>query len=141
MDRRDLLLPLLLTCTAMVLGCEGVPTLPGVQSTRRSEAEEETYRSKYVTQQDGEALRWLLQHRINTGMTVDQVSEVFGLPGEELYGDAEYKRGGGNYQTSDVGYKWGPDRNGKSLVLYFREGRLVNFNPDEFASHEPNGWD
>lgn len=121
-------------CVALICccGCEGLPSL-ATPAAPKLESAESAQRVRYATQQEGDALNWLLEHRVNTGMTVSEVEEVIGVAGERIYDDAAFKVSGGQYQSSDVCYKWGPDRTGKSVVLFFRDGRLVNFDPSEFG--------
>lgn len=89
-------------------------------------------RQKFLTERDPEAFRWLLAHRIHNEMTHDEVANELGESGERRNDDREYKTNGGFYQTTDVGYQWGPDREGHSVVLFFRDGKLVHFNPNDF---------
>lgn len=88
-------------------------------------------RQKFQTERDPAAFRWLLVHRVHNEMTVEEVANVLGEAGERRFDDAEFKTNGGFYQTTDIGYQWGPDRSGHSVVLFFREGKLINFDPME----------
>jgi hypothetical protein len=96
-----------------------------------TDAETGSHRSRFQIDRDPESLNWLLAREVHNGMSV-AVNEVLGESGEEVEHAGEMKRGGGQYQQTDVGYKWGPDTNGRSVVLFFREGKLVNFDPEEF---------
>ena len=93
--------------------------------------QESEQRQKFVSERDPAAFKWLLTHRISNEMTVAEVSSVMGEAGERRLDDREYKTNGGNYHTTDVGYQWGPDRTGHTVVLFFRDGKLIHFDPHE----------
>jgi hypothetical protein len=131
-------LPFFILLTAIVVsGCTPLmrsrlsERLPTKTTTKTSPLEPE-YRERFLTERDPEALRWLLSNRIHNEMTVTEVANVLGEKGERRFDDREYKTNGGFYQTTDVGYQWGPDKNGHSVVLFFRDGKLVHFDPAEF---------
>lgn len=125
----------LLILTCLLPGCalwaEWKPILLPTPE-RHSPAEVEMQQRKFQIDGDPAAFSWLLGHLVDNGMTVAMVNEVIGSEGMREFDDAAMKRNGGNYQQTDVGYKWGPDRNGRSVVLFFREGKLVNFDQSEF---------
>lgn len=126
---------LLCIAGALICGCAAIdwqdPLNLGVSPVHESEAIAGDYRMQYLTQRDPKALNWLLAHRVVNGMTVAAVGEALGERGEDVVDDAALKTGGYYLQTDD-GYSWGPDTNGRSVVLFFRDGKLVNFDPDEF---------
>lgn len=93
---------------------------------------EEDHRQSFQTEGDSEAMRWLLANRVESGLSVAEVNRVFGQEGEREFGDNWLKTNGGHLRADDVVYKWGPDRDGHSVYLGFRDGRLVNFDPSEF---------
>jgi len=93
-------------------------------------------RQRFLVERDSKALAWLLQNRVHNEQTVHEVGQILGEPGERLSNDGEYKRHSGFYYETDVGYQWGPDQNGRSIVLFFRDGKLVHFDPKEFRSPE-----
>lgn len=99
---------------------------------RHSPAEVEQQQRQFHIDSDPAAFNWLLAHQVENGMTVAMVNEALGSEGLREFDDADMKRNGGHYQQTDIGYKWGPDRNGRAVVLFFRDGKLVNFDPDEF---------
>jgi len=70
-------------------------------------------------------------------MSRTEVAQVLGEAGQPVARDARFKRNGGHYQERDRLWKWGPDHQGQSVLLAFRDGTLVNFDPDEFASTDP----
>ena len=131
------LLVLSLLSFALLLGCESFEQtslarmLPFGNKTNLSPQETEQ-RQKFMNERDPDAFHWLLSHRIHNEMTAQQVAHVFGEAGERREDDREYKTNGGFYQTTDVGYQWGPDRKGHTVVLFFRDGKLINFDPAEF---------
>ena len=94
--------------------------------------EDELYRKQYQIDRDPAAMQWLLANRIEPGMSVANVNQVFGETGEREYNDRQIKTGSGFYRTSDTVYRWGPDNQGRSVYLVFREERLFNFDPNEF---------
>jgi len=125
-------------CCGMAIGCQalheaGVPgILPVVNEDDR--LEEQSYREKFLREKDPEALRWLLENRIHSGMTVGDVDQIIGENGEREYKDRWIKSDGeGNYRASDRVYRWGPDNLGRSIYLVFRDGQLVNFDPHAYA--------
>jgi|GEM_PF-1674342 len=130
------LLPLGLLLGACVsCGCASWAELESIlipTPERFSPAEVERHQRQFQIENDPAALNWLLCHQIENGMSIATVNEVIGSEGLREFDDAEMKRNGGHYQQTDVGYKWGPDRKGRSVVLFFRDGKLINFDPDEF---------
>ncbi|MBC8114644.1 MAG: hypothetical protein H7062_09725 [Candidatus Saccharimonas sp.] len=130
------LLAMSLFLSASLLGCETIEStslgrmLPFGKKTNLSPQETEQ-RQKFMNERDPDAFRWLLTHRIHNEMTVEQVAHVLGESGERRFDDREYKTNGGFYHMTDVGYQWGPDRKGHTVVLYFRDGKLINFDPAE----------
>ncbi len=138
--RRPLATPVLLALNLIAVvglaGCESIEQsslarmLPFGRKTNHSPQEIEQ-RQKYQSERDPDAFRWLLTHRIHNEMTAEQVAHVFGEAGERRFDDREYKTNGGFYQTTDVGYQWGPDRQGHTVVFFFRDGKLINFDPAE----------
>ena len=93
--------------------------------------QEAEQRQKFLTKRDPDAFLWLLAHRVHNEMTVQQVAHVLGEAGERRDDDRAYKTNGGFYQTTDVAYQWGPDSKGHTVVLFFRDGKLVHFDPAE----------
>lgn len=89
-------------------------------------------RSEFQIDRSSQALSWLLAHQVENGMTVAAVNEVLGESGELFRNDQSLKNNAGQYHQTDVGYRWGPDASGRSVVLFFRDGKLVNFDPEEF---------
>ena len=66
-------------------------------------------------------------------MQLHEVEQVLGEPGERET-DMSRLKSDGIYQTTDLVYKWGPDQSGHSVVLFFRDGHLVNFDRQSFKA-------
>ena len=90
------------------------------------------HRRAYQLDKSPASLKWLLANRIETGMSPSEVNQVLGEQGTREYDDRWIKTHGGHYRSGDRVYKWSPDSEGNSLYLVFRDGRLVNFDPDKF---------
>lgn len=123
--------------TLGALGCGSAPKMPdfdAIFGTKPNVREEETHRQSYQSSRNPEDLRWLLANRISSGMTVSEVGRVIGEAGRRLEDDSWIKKGGGHYRSGDEAWKWEQDRNGQSLILVFREGRLVNFDPSAYET-------
>ncbi len=88
-------------------------------------------RTRYQTDRASSAARWLLAHCVKPHMRVKEINEVFGEDGVRVRDDTWLKRGNG-YRQDDVVYRWGPDNHGRNIYLFFRDGRLINFDPKEF---------
>ena len=94
--------------------------------------QEEKYRHQFVTEGDSQAVRWLLINRIASGMERTEVNQVLGREGDRQFDDGWIKNNGGTFRQSDKVYKWGPDSEGQSYYLVFRDDHLVNFNPEDY---------
>lgn len=129
----------LCACTfALVAGCEslheaGVPGMKRFVDVESRVQEEERQRTLYLTDRSPAAMQWLLHHRLRSGMTRVEIDHIFGEEGVREFGDRWLKTNGGYYRSGDKVYKWGPDSEGRSIYLVFREGVLINFDPNEFA--------
>lgn len=95
--------------------------------------DEERHRRKYMGNHDRQALYWLLRHRIQSGMSYGDVCRILGEEGTRESKDNWIKSNGGNYQVGDDAYAFGPDSDGQTLYLLFRDDKLVNFDPTEFS--------
>lgn len=134
-------LAFLLSLSALITGCE---SLTGSQSTFSSSsddhaAEAEAHRSRFLKSRDPSDLQWLLSNAVRSGMPRGEVSQILGESGQLVRDDSRFKRNGGHYRENDTIWKWGPDNHGQSIFLAFRGGKLVNFDPDEFAETEMDG--
>lgn len=125
-------------CPALcATGCSSVDSvsLASIASLFDGESQqrmEEEHRSRFQASRSPDDLNWLLHHHIENGMTPSEVSRVIGEEGQRVYSDSWIKNSGGHYHAGDETWKWGPDRQGNSVYLVFRERRLVNFDPSEF---------
>jgi hypothetical protein len=122
----------------VLVGCEGGPT--GNFAGRRSasggasaEKTEQEYRRQYQAERDPQALGWLLANRIRQGMSVGEVNEFLGQDGEREFDDRKLKTGNPAYRADDIAYRWGPDSGGRAVYLLFRDGKLLNYDPQQFA--------
>ena len=122
----------------VLAGCEGGPaeSINGLRSASGRSSDEKTeseYRKDYQTDRDPEALGWLLANRIRQGMGVGEVNEVLGQDGTREFDDQKLKAGNPAYRADDISYRWGPDSGGRAIYLLFREDKLLNFDPQQFA--------
>lgn len=129
----------LMCVTLMTGGCSSISTSrPGsfasLFDNESAEREAEAHRSRYQQSRSPVELQWLMRNCVESGMTPAEINRVIGEQGQRVYDDDWIKTRGGHYHSSDNTWKWGPDREGNSVYLVFRENRLVNFDPDEFAS-------
>lgn len=92
---------------------------------------EEEHRREYIATHSRKSMRWLLGHCVNTGMSYAEVCHALGEEGEVRKKDPAMKTGV-NVRIDDEVYEFGPDSEGRVLVLYFREDRLINFDPSDF---------
>ena len=121
------------------IGCEmlhnaGVPGLkPYIKVNPAEVKKEQTCRDDFQLHRDHKALYWLLANRIQTGMPLHEVEQILGEPGERET-DMSRLKSDGVYQTTDLVYKWGPDQTGHSVVLFFRDNHLVNFDRGSFKA-------
>lgn len=114
------------------LGCAGLPVLPGFSNDIHTESDIAAHRYQFQTERDPAALTWLLANGIHNGQSIAEVGQILGETGEREYADRELKTtGDGHYLETDVAYRWGPDANGRTIILFFRDGKLVNFDPSE----------
>jgi len=128
------LLSLILLAGCGTLNGTGIASLDAITREKGQVRDEETQRRRFREERDPDAMRWLLANRIASGMTSAEVEQIFGETGEREFNDRWLKASNGLYHEEDVVYKWGPDRNGRTVYLAFREGRLVNFDPEEYRS-------
>lgn len=120
-----------------ICGCEtlhnaGVPGLDiylkpdpvALENERRN-------REEFLVKRDHKALYWLLANKISNGMMLRDVEGVLGMEGEPTT-DFNVTNTEGIHQTTDKAYKWGPDNSGCSVVIFFRDGHVSNFNPKDY---------
>lgn len=95
---------------------------------------EESYRRDYQSTRSRKAMHWLLANRIDTGMTYGEVCQILGQDGDREYVDRWLKEKGSTFRVDDAIYRFGPDDEGHSYYLAFRDDRLVNYDRDHFRS-------
>jgi hypothetical protein len=109
--------------------------IPGSEyyvSRTGDQARNAQWREKFRSDGDPDALRKLMANNLENGMPLKQVNDVMGQPGVREFEDERFRVNSVVYQSGDVAYRWGPDRNGRSVILFFREDRLVGFDASEF---------
>jgi hypothetical protein len=129
---------LLVALFQVACGCE---SLTGNQPLFSSpeydhEAQAESHRSRFLKDREPADMNWLLANVVRSGMSRGEISQTLGEDGKRVRDDARFKRNGGHYRENDTIWKWGPDNKGQSIFLAFRDGKLVNFDPDEFSETE-----
>ena len=107
---------------------------PFVAPADRTYGREEKYRKDYQENRSRQAMQWLITNRVQAGMSVQDVNRILGEDGIREHMDKWLKTGSGNYLIDDVVYHYGPDSEGSSVYLVFRDDKLVNFDPDDFKS-------
>jgi hypothetical protein len=121
---------------ASLAGCESPAWTKSLNesfgSTEAGPRAEEEHRREYVNTHSSKSIRWLLNHCVKQGMSYDQVSRILGEEGEREPNDRWLKTSGANIRIDDQVYKFGPDSEGHMLYLFFRDDRLINFDPSEF---------
>ncbi len=120
---------LVLGLAAGLSGCgqTGGFLLLGTETQRGTEAEEIFHREQYLGTHSAESMRWLLLNRLRNGMNKQQIDAIIGEEGEREFRDQGILGEGGLYRADDIVYRWGPDRDGNSYLLVFRDDHLVNF--------------
>ena len=118
-------------CSAV--GENGKSLFPTFATTESRAVEEESHRLRFQEAREPADFRWLLSQRIQSGMSPVEVGKVFGENGQHQAKDGWLKKHDTNYRVGDVSYKWGPDNLGNSALLVFRDEKLLNFDPNEFA--------
>lgn len=103
------------------------------RNNKKHEREVQAYRTQWQTHRDGEAIRWLLATQIHNGLSPDEVNERLGDTGEREINSQEFSRRGDGFRVDDQFYRYGPDRDGQSHYLGFREGKLINFDAERYA--------
>jgi hypothetical protein len=123
---------------AALAGCESpawTKTLNesfGIREDSPNPRTEEEHRTDYVKTHSSKSMRWLLYHCVRQGMSYKDVSHNLAEEGERVSNDPTLKTGGANIRIDDEVYKFGPDDQGHELYLFFRDDRLINFDPSEF---------
>jgi len=104
----------------------------GYKSPEEKREEEETHRTDYQENRSSEAMLWLLTNRVKQGMSVEDVNIILGQEGGLEKNAGWIRNKSPLYRRDDVTYRYGPDDEGRTIYLMFREGNLVNFDPEEY---------
>lgn len=99
--------------------------------------EAESYRKRYQSNHDGESLRWLLAQELRNGLTLDEVNQAIGEVGEREPNSQQFKVKGARLRIDDELYKYGPDNNGKTYYLAFRDGALIQYDRRQYDDSPP----
>ncbi len=92
---------------------------------------EEQYREEYAATRSAKSMRWLFSHCVEMGMSYKQVCQIMKEEGTPVTGE-RHLLAGGSYRLGDDVYAFGPDTNGKTVYLVFRDDRLINYDRSEF---------
>ncbi len=90
------------------------------------------HRDQFQIKRSPESLRWLLANKVRSGMTRGDVNELLGEKGQREFNANWILGKGTTYRQTDEVYRWGPDANGQSIYLVFRDDHLTSFDPTEF---------
>lgn len=134
MRSRNLINWIAMAGIVFLTGCESVMESGANFGRRVTEVEKvdaSDQRLLYKTDGDAEALNWLLRNEIRQGMPIADVNQILGEDGERQY-DAGWVKNNGSFRVDDEVYKWGPDSDGQSIYLVFRNGHLTNYDPSQF---------
>lgn len=82
-------------------------------------------------------MSWLLAHCVAPGMSYKEVCRALGEEGSPEANDRWIKTRGTTYQVGDDTYCFGPDSEGQSVYLVFREDKLIGFDPEAFRRKLP----
>jgi hypothetical protein len=121
----------------LISGCESPSWTHSLNESFHAQEEgrprtEEEHRREYIATHNRKSMRWLLAHCVNPGMSYQKVCHVLGEDGKHEERDRWLKTGGVNIRIDDEVYSFGPDSDGRMLYLFFRDDRLINFNPEDF---------
>jgi hypothetical protein len=123
------------SCTLGFTGCESPAWTHTLHESFRAQDEggprtEEEYRRDYVKTHSRKSMRWLLAHCVRPGMSYEKVCHALGQEGERET-DRTLKTTGINVRIDDDVYSF-EDNEGRALKLFFRDDRLINFDPTDF---------
>lgn len=115
---------------AWLAGCESPAWTHKLSESFGSTAgEAENHRREYASNRSRKSLEWLLAHELQPGMPYREVCTALGEEGERELSDRALKKS--PLRVDDETYGW-PDNQGHILYLFFREGRLIHFNPEDY---------
>ena len=101
-------------------------------------AVEEQHRESYASSRNRADLFWLLANRVESGMTQREVDGVLGEEGRRDPSGQWAK--GADFRVDDDVYGYGPANDGTTVYLVFREGRLINHEPESFRPKKSREW-
>lgn len=126
-------------CLALlVTGCESPGWARSLNAAftgtreRPTAKEEEAHRREYLSTHSRRSMHWLLGNCVETGMSHNEVSRILGEEGIREAKDNWVKTKGGTYQLGDEVYGYGPNSDGETVYLVFRDNQLVSFEGGEF---------
>ena len=89
----------------------------------------EEHRREYAASRNRKSFRWLLAHEAQPGMTYRSICQVIGEEGQREFNDTSLKKT--PLRIDDETYGW-PDSEGHVQYLFFRDNRLIHFDPEDF---------
>ncbi len=119
---------LILVLTVQLMGCSVMDSL--INLTQQKEtlfAEAEKQREEFLIERTEESIKWLLSNLAKNGMSKGDIDRIIGEQGERVFDDTDILSGDGLYRSDDLVYSWGPDKQGHSYMLVFRDNKLINF--------------
>jgi len=128
----------ILALMIQLTGCSVMDSL--INLTQQEEtlfAESEKRREEFLIERTEESIKWLLSNLAKNGMSKEDIDRIIGEQGERVFDDTNVLSGDGLYRSDDLVYSWGPDKQGHSYMLVFRDDKLINFenfNPQNAIS-------
>ncbi len=119
---------LFLTAMLLLTGCSTMTSLADfMQQDETLFAEAEKRREEFLVERSEDSIKWLLSNLAKNGMSKGDIDRIVGVQGERVFDDTDILSGDGLYRADDLVYSWGPDRQGNTYMLVFRDGKLINF--------------
>jgi len=119
----------ILALMIQLMGCSIMNSL--INLTQQQEetlfAESEKRREEFLIERTEESIKWLLSNRAKNGMSKGDIDRIIGEQGERVFDDTNILSGDGLYRSDDLVYSWGPNKQGHSYMLVFRDNKLINF--------------
>jgi len=148
MTSRKFSLGCIMFAVCILSGCEGglhqamrLPGIPSAADLREQTRTAAEHRRRFKETGDPKSIRWLLAHRVQEGMSVEEVDRVLGVDGKRRYEDASFKAHNRGVRATDATYEWGPDSKGSPYLLFFRNDRLINHRPERYADDADDSAD
>jgi len=112
---------------------------PAMSSQKQYDRSEEiTHRSRYQATRSSADLEWLMKNRIENGLTVDSVNNILGQKGKALDAENQVSQASASSGSKDGTYEYGPDDQGRTYHLTFRNSRLVEYTPSDSLATGPS---